>query len=142
MVAVREGSGGRVSVTDDVPVGSGPEEVRLDEPTRSARLEWVVVVDEALPAGRAVSAAVCVSAATATGVAGLLGPGATDTGGSVHPGLHVADMPAPAQTDRVHQDHLDDVARAGREQLEHLAVSIVGPRNRVGRIVATLRLLA
>ena len=159
-----------MSVTDDVPVGFDPEEVRLDEPTRSARLKWVVVVDEVLPAGRAVNAAVCVSAATATEVPGLLGPGATDAGGSVHPGLpwagcsvlaapaerlgeiraraaaslgvHVTDMPVAAQTNRVYQDYLDDVARAGDGQLEYLAVSIVGPRNRVDKIVGKLRLLA
>ena len=158
-----------MNAADDVPVGFEPEEVRIDEPTRSARLKWVVVVDEALPAGRAVNAAVCVSAATAARVTGLLGPDATDAGGSVHPGLpwagcsvlaapaerlaeiraraaaslgvHVADMPAPAQTNRVYQDYLDEVARTGGEQLAHLAVSIVGPRNRIDKIVGKLRLL-
>lgn len=61
-----------MSMTDDILVGFEPDEVRIGEPTRSARLKWVIVVDEALPAGRAVNAAVCVSAGTATRVAGLL----------------------------------------------------------------------
>ena len=158
-----------MSVTDDVPVGFDPEEVRLDQPTRSARLKWVVVVDEALPPGRAVNAAVCVSAATATAVAGLLGPDAHDADGSAHPGLpwagcsvlaapaerlgairsraaaspgvHVADMPVAAQTNRVYQDYLDEVAGADGQTLPCLAVSIVGPRNRVDKIVGRLSLL-
>lgn len=158
-----------MSMTDDVPVGFDPDEVRLDEPTRSARLKWVVVVDDALPAGRAVNAAVCAAAATATGVAGLLGPDAVDADGSAHPGLpwagcsvlaapterlgairakavaspgvHVADVPAAAQTNRVYQDYLDEVAAADAQALAHLAVSIVGPRNRVDKIVGRLPLL-
>ena len=44
--------------------------------TRSARLKWVVVVDEAMPAGRVANAAICVAAATATSVTGLIGPAA------------------------------------------------------------------
>ena len=68
-------------------VGFEPGEIRTDEPTRAARLKWVIVVDEALPAGRAANAAVCVASATAVGVGGLLGPDAKDGGGSVHPGL-------------------------------------------------------
>lgn len=159
----------RSTMRDAVSTGFDPEEVRIDEPTRSARLKWVVVVDEALPAGRAVNAAVCVSAATATRVTGLLGPDAEDAGGSVHPGLpwagcsllaapaerlteirakaagspgvHVADMPAAAQTNRVYQGYLDDVAGADGEGIQCLAVSIVGPRNRVDKLVSKLRLL-
>lgn len=158
-----------MSVTDDVPVGFDAAEVQLDEPTRSARLKWVVVVDDALPAGRAVNAAVCVAAATATRVARLLGPDATDAGGSVHPGLpwagcsvlaaptgqlgavraralaslgvDVVDMPVPAQANRVYGDYLGEVAAADGEALGYLAVSIVGPRNRVDRIVGKLPLL-
>jgi hypothetical protein len=57
-------------------VGFEPEEIRTAEPTRSARLKWVVVVDEALPAGRATNAAICVAAATTAEVGGLIGPDA------------------------------------------------------------------
>ena len=49
-------------------IGYAPDEIRTDEPTRSARLKWVVIVDEALPAGRAVNSAVCVAAATSAAV--------------------------------------------------------------------------
>ncbi|WP_129336635.1 DUF2000 domain-containing protein [Cellulomonas endophytica] len=151
-------------------VGFAPDEVRTDEPTRSARLKWVVVVDEALPAGRAVNAAACVTAATAAGVTGLLGPDGTDAGGSRHPGLpwagcsvlaapagrlrevrdraaaslgvFVADMPVAAQTTRVYDEYLAAVAGSPPESLEYHAVSIVGPRNRVDKIVGRLPLLA
>lgn len=68
-------------------VGFAPEEVDLDRSTRDARLKWVVVVDEALPAGRASNAAVCVAAPTAARVPGLLGVDVTDAEGNVHPAL-------------------------------------------------------
>lgn len=151
-------------------VGFAADEVRTGEPTRAARLKWVVVVDEAMPAGRAVNAAVCVSAATAVAVAGLLGPDAVDADGSTHPGLpwagcavlaapadrlgairakaaaspgvHVTDMPAAAQATRVYDEYLDAVAAAPGDALGYHAVSIVGPRNRVDKIVGRLPLLA
>jgi hypothetical protein len=150
-------------------VGFDPDEIRLDEPTRSARLKWVVVVDETLAAGHAANAVVCVAAATATGVTGLLGPAAADADGSAHPGLpwagctvlaaprtelarirakatgspgvHVADMPAAAQRTRVYTEYLAAVAGRPADDLDYLAVSLVGPRNRVDRVVGRLPLL-
>src|SRR3954453_7833685 len=71
----------------DARVGFAPEEICTGEPTRSARLKWVVVVDSALPAGRAVNAAVCVAPPTRAVVSALAGPGAKDADGSIHPGL-------------------------------------------------------
>lgn len=152
-----------------VLVGFEPDEIRLDEPTRSARLKWVVVVDEELAAGQAANAVVCVTAATATGVPGLLGPAATDADGTGHPGLpwagctvlgapraelarvrakavaspglHVADMPAAAQRTRVYTEYLEAVAGRAAGDLDYLAVSLVGPRNRVDRVVGRLPLL-
>ena len=151
------------------PVGFEPEEVRTGEPTRSARLKWVIVVDSGLPAGRAVNAAVCVAAATGTAVAGLLGPDATDADGSAHPGLpwagctilgaaseelsalrvraaesggvYVADMPAAAQQTRVYDEYLDQVSALTAEALSYNAVSLVGPRNRIDKLVKRLSLL-
>jgi hypothetical protein len=150
-------------------IGFSPDEIDTASPTRSARLKWVVVVDSSLPGGRAVNAAVCVAAATSTAVGGLLGPDAVDAGGSAHPGLpwagctvvgatpeqlrvirakaevsvdvFVADMPAAAQSTRVYDEYLAEVAGTGTEELDLLAVSIVGPRNRVDRLVGRLPLL-
>ena len=151
------------------PVGFAPEEVRTDEPTRSARLKWVLVVDRALPPGLAANAAVCASAATAASVAGLLGPDAEDGDGSLHPGLpwagcsvlaapaealgairaraasspdvFVADVPRAAQSTRVYDEYLAQVGASGGEDIAYCALSIVGPRNRVDRVVGRLPLL-
>jgi hypothetical protein len=150
-------------------IGFGPDEVRAGEPTRNARLKWVLVVDATLPPGRAVNAVACVSAATAAGVSGLLGPDAKDGDGSLHPGLpwagcavlgasaeqlstirakaaatpgvFVADMPSAAQHTRVYDEYLTAVSSAAGEQLGYYALSIVGPRNRVDKIVGRLGLL-
>jgi hypothetical protein len=146
-----------------------PNEIDTAAPTRAARLKWVIVVDEALPPGRAVNAAVCAAAATSAGVTGLLGPAATDSEGRAHPGLpwagctilianaeqlrairtnaaaaddlFVADMPDHAQNTRVYDEYLDAVAGASADELSYYAVSIVGPRNRVDRIVGRLSLM-
>ncbi len=150
-------------------VGFDPDEIRLDEPTRSARLKWVVVVDEELDPGRAANAVACVTAATATGVHGLLGPVAPDADGDAHtglpwtgctvlgapratlaalrakaaaaPGVHVSDMPAIAQQIRVYTEYLAAMAERPADAHEYLALSIVGPRNRVDRLVGKLGLL-
>ncbi|QFY13072.1 DUF2000 family protein [Nonomuraea phyllanthi] len=136
-------------------------------PTRAARLKWVVIVNDGLPAGRAVNAAVCVAAATSDAVTGLLGDDAIDADGHAHPGLpwagcsvlaadaatlrtirakaagtcFVADMPAAAQQTRVYADYLATVKETGAEDIEYYAVSIVGPRNRVDKIVGRLPLM-
>lgn len=158
-----------MAVVPAAEVGFVPDEVRIEEPTRAARLKWVVVVDEALPAGLAVNAAVCVASATAVGVGGLLGPDAVDADGSRHPGLpwagcsvlgadagrlatlrrkavaadgvFVADMPEAGQSTRVYREYLDRVAETPGDDLRLLAVSVVGPRNRVDRLVGRLPLL-
>jgi len=155
--------------TTATTIGFAPDEIDVTAPTRSARLKWVVVVDESLPAGRAVNAALCVGAATATAVNGLLGPSAADATGSPHPGLpwagctvlgadretlrairarasgredtFVADMPAAAQATRVYSEYLDAVAATESDDLEYLAVSLVGPKNRIDKMVGRLPLL-
>jgi hypothetical protein len=148
-------------------VGFDPDEIRTDQPTRSARLKWVIVLDEELPPGRAANAAVCVAAATATSVAGLIGPDAKDSGGGVHPGLpwagcsilaapaaklsairakaadslgvFVADMSTEGQNTRVYDEYLDRVGAT--DVLGYHAVSLVGPRTRIDKIVHGLPLL-
>jgi hypothetical protein len=151
------------------PVGFSPEEIDQSAPTRSARLKWVVVVDETLPAGRAANAAACVAAATSPAIRGLLGDPAVDADGHVHPGLpwagcsmlgadteklrvirdkaaaaegvFVADMPVAAQHTNVYAEYLATVADTEAQKVEYYAVSIVGPRKRVDKIVGKLRLL-
>ena len=148
-------------------IGFAPEEIALDEPTRAARLKWVVVVDGDLPAGLQVNAAACVAAASGADVDGLLGPAAEGAAGPI-PGLpwigctvlvgdgerlaalrdraraadgvYVAEMPEAAQRTRVYAEYLEAVG-AG-EGGRCLAVAVVGPRNRVDRLTKGLALLA
>ena len=157
-------------MTEEQLVGFTPEEIDTAAPTRSARLKWVVVVQEGVPAGRAVNAVACVAAAVGAGVSGLLGPDAVDADGSAHAGLPwagcsvlaasvekltairskaagsegvlVVDMPEAAQLTRVYDEYLQAVAETPSAALAPLAVALVGPRNRVDRIVGRLPLLA
>jgi hypothetical protein len=138
------------------------------ERTGAAKLKWVVIVDEALSPGQAVNAAVCVAAATAPGVPGLLGAGGPDASDYWHPGLPwagcsilaadsgqltairqqaierqvlAADMPASAQATRVYDDYLRELAKTEPGDLAPLAVSLIGPRNQVAKLVRRLGLL-
>ncbi len=150
-------------------IGFEPDEIDITESTRSARLKWAIVVNDTLPAGLAANAAVCCAAATAAGVRGLLGPDGADGGGTVHPGLpwagcsvlkapnaklrdiraraterpdmFVADMPEAAQTTRVYAEYLSALAQTDPEGISYFAVSIVGPRKAVDRVIGRLALL-
>ena len=148
--------------------GYTPDEMRTGERTGAAKLKWVVIVDRSLSPGQAVNAAVCVSAATAPAVPGLLGPGGPDASDHWHPGLPwagcsilaassaqltairsrrstagccAADMPAPAQATRVYDDYLRELAKTHDDDLALLAVSLIGPRNQVAKLVRHLELL-
>ncbi len=150
-------------------IGFAADEIDQSAPTRAARLKWVVVVDSDLPAGRAANAAICTAAATSRAVDGLLGDDAVDADGHAHPGLpwagctvlaadaatlrtirakasaradfFVADMPAAAQHTRVYTEYLEAVGGADAAGLDYYAVSIVGPRNPVDKLVGKLPLL-
>ncbi|MFD1515895.1 DUF2000 domain-containing protein [Pseudonocardia yunnanensis] len=151
-------------------LGYAPDEVVTSEPTRSTRLKWVIVVDETLSAGRAANAVACVAATTGATVEGLIAHGGPDASGDEHPGLPwagctilaatpdalattraaaacaegvlVVDMPEAAQSHRVYDDYLSELAETEPEKLACSAVSIIGPRNRVGKLVKRLALLA
>jgi hypothetical protein len=145
-------------------------EIATHEATRAARLKWVVVVDRDLPAGRMVNAVACVSATTGALVDGLVASGGQDASGVEHPGLPwagcsvlatsaerlenarakavaapgllVVDMPLAAQTNRVYDDYLAELATTAPSELAVSAVSIVGDRAEVDAIVKRLSLLA
>lgn len=144
-----------------------PDEILTGEPTRSARLKWVVVVDDGAPLGQMVNAVACISASTGEAISGLIGPTAMDATGSAHEGLpwagcsvlsataeqisairakaaghdaiFVADMPLSAQTNRVYDEYLSELA--GTTDASLVGISIVGPRNAVDRLVKRLPLL-
>jgi hypothetical protein len=56
-------------------------------------------------------------------------------------GMLVVDMPAAAQATRVYDDYLDEVAKTAAEKLTLFAVSVIGSRNRVAKLVRRLELL-
>lgn len=143
---------------------------QTSESTRAARLKWVVVVDRDSPPGQMVNAVACVSAATGALVDGLIARGGADAAGEMHPGLPwagctvlaasaeklanarskavaadgllVVDMPLAAQTNRVYDGYLAELATTAPEDLRVVAVSIVGERSDVDVIVKRLSLLA
>lgn len=157
------------AVSDTPRLGYAPEEIVTGVPTRSAKYKWAVVVDTGIPAGRMVNAVACVAAATGSLVDGLIAHGGPDASGTAHPGLPwagctilggtaeqiaavrerasarpdilVVDMPASAQTHRVYDDYLAELARTGPGELGVSAFSVLGPRNAVEKITKKLALL-
>jgi len=150
-------------------IGFQPDEILTNEATRAARLKWVIVVASDAAAGLQANAVACVSAATAIGVTGLLGPGGPDADGLVHAGLpwagctvlaasadqlgaliaragerkdlFLADMPGVAQTNRIYDDYLAELSTVPTAESAPLAASILGPRSVVERMVKRLDLL-
>jgi hypothetical protein len=150
-------------------LGYQPEEIVTSEPTRAARYKWAIVVDSTVPAGPMANAVACVAAATGALVGGLIARGGPDASGHVHPGLPwagctilggtpeevaavraraagsegvlVADMPASAQTNRVYDDYLAELAGTKPDDLNITAFSVIGPRNRIDKMVRKLALL-
>ncbi|MEU6852959.1 DUF2000 domain-containing protein [Actinacidiphila alni] len=144
-------------------------DVRTDLSTRQAKLKWVIVVDEVLPAGRLVNAAACMAASVGRELPELVGPGGADASGADHPGLPwagcsvlaadadtlrelrgkaaakegvlVVDMPEAAQTARIYDQYLELLAGTKGEDMVYTAISLVGPRNAVDRLVGRLPLL-
>ncbi|MDR5711728.1 DUF2000 family protein [Nesterenkonia flava] len=106
---------------------------------------------------------------TATSVSGVLGPAAEDAGGSQHAPLpwlgctvvtasreklrvlrakaqaredtYVADMPVSAQQTRVYQEYLETMAGSPAEELVYAALSVVGPRSYIERLIGGLSLM-
>jgi hypothetical protein len=158
-----------MTAVTDTRLGFAPEEIITSEPTRSAKYKWAIVVDTALPAGLMVNAVACVAASTGALVDGLIAAGGPDASGHPHPGLPwsgctvlggpaglvaevraraaasdgvlVVDMPAAAQSHRVYDDYLAELARTEPADLALCAFSVIGPRNRVDKMVRKLTLL-
>ena len=150
-------------------LGYQPDEIITSEPTRAARYKWAIVVDSTVPAGPMANAVACVAATTGALVGGLIADGGPDASGHLHPGLPwagctilggspeevaavraraaaadgvlVADMPASAQTNRVYDDYLAELAGTKPDDLNVTAFSVIGPRNRVDKMVKRLALL-
>lgn len=144
-------------------------DVRTDQPTRDAKLKWVVIVDRGLAAGPAANAVACLSASVGRAVPNLVGPGGLDAAGGHHRGLpwlgctilaadatelrsiraraaarddlYLVDMAEPAQAVRVYDDYLTALEATDPAQITYQAISVVGPRNPVNKLVGRLALL-
>ena len=155
--------------SNDEQLGWRPEDVAIEEPTRTSRLRWVIVVDAALAPGTAVNAVACVAAHVGRAVSGLLGPDGTDASGGNHAGLpwagctvlaasadeltairlkavaagdvDVCDTPASAQTNRVYAEYLAELAHTQDHALQLRALSLFGPKNRISKLTGKLELL-
>ena len=146
------------------------DEIVTAESTRSARLKWVLIVDETVPVGRMVNAVACIAAATGDMVEGLIAHGGPDADGVQHPGLPwagcsvltasaeqlanvrrkaaevpdilVVDMPVAAQTNRVYDEYLAELSTTRGADVAPIALSMIGPRAKIDAIVKRLSLLA
>jgi hypothetical protein len=149
--------------------GVGESRAQPELATRAVAVRWAMVVDGGLPAGLVTNAAACLGAAVAALVSAAIGDSARDASVTSHPGLPwlgctilrgrrdtvravhskalgdpevlVADMAAVAQQVRVYADYLPKVRDASEEQLAYYAVSVVGPRKAIDRLVGSLPLL-
>ncbi|MGW5852644.1 DUF2000 domain-containing protein [Streptomyces sp. NPDC055254] len=145
------------------------DDVRSDLSTRQAKLKWVIVIDDALPAGRQANAAACIAASIGRHHPALLGADAEDADGFVHPGLpwagcsilaadtatlsilrnkaaekgdvRIVDMPENAQQVRVYDQYVEQISGTKAADLTYCAVSLLGPRNRIDKLVGKLPLL-
>ena len=164
------GVGMSTGVSTSTVTGVTAEDIDTIAPPRGARLKWIVVVNEDLSPGLAANAAICAAAATSAQVPGLVGADVDDADRNIHPGLpwmgctvlvadaatlrtirakaaahsetFVADMPAVAQQTLVYEEYAASVRETPTQDFQYAAVSIVGPRNRVDRMVGRLRLLS
>ncbi|MBB4935362.1 hypothetical protein F4561_006256 [Lipingzhangella halophila] len=156
-------------LTRPAPFALADEDIRIDQPTRKNRVRWVMVIDHDLAPGIAANAASCMAAAVGKEVPDIVGPSGQDASGTSHPGLPwtgctvlgadaatiqnvrsaslsrngvlLVDMPRVAAQVRVYAGYLDVLAESEPDDIEYLGVSLVGPRNAIGKLVGRLPLL-
>lgn len=144
-------------------------DVRQGAGTRTAKLKWVIVADDSLGVGVIANATACLGAAVAAVLPGLVGGEVGDASGQVHPGLpwsgcsilagdaakvreirakamtkdglFVADMSKHAQASRSYEEYRVGLGSTEEVDLGYYAVSLVGPRNRIDKLVGGLPLL-
>ncbi|GAA4942568.1 hypothetical protein GCM10023224_26240 [Streptomonospora halophila] len=158
----------RPDPAETTPFRLDPDDVDIDTPTRGLRVKWVMVIDRDLDPGLAANTASCLAAAVGREVPQMIGPGGADASGGAHRGLPwtgctvlagdtaevsgirekalsksgllVVDMPSLAQVCRVYSGYLDALAETGADDLRYHGVALVGPRNKVDKIVGRLPL--
>ncbi|MFD4192293.1 MULTISPECIES: DUF2000 domain-containing protein [Amycolatopsis] len=144
-------------------------EVQLDATTRTAKVKWVIVADPSLGPGLVANATACLGAAVGKVLPALVGPQVEDASARPHAGLpwtgcsilaadaakllqirtkaanregiFVADMSKHAQASRSYVEYTEAMAGTDEEAFEYYAVSLVGPRNKIDKLVGGLPLL-
>lgn len=129
----------------------------------------MIVADQTLGAGLVANATACLGAAVAAVFPGLVGEPVEDASGQVHPGLpwsgcailggdaakvreirakavtkeglFVVDMSKHAQASRSYDEFRAGVGTTEEGDLNYYAVSLVGPRNKIDKLVGGLPLL-
>lgn len=128
----------------------------------------VIIVDRALPAGRAANAAAVIALTVGGRHPGLMGAPLIDASGAAHPGLipigiavlsadqatlsqirdkgvaagcDIVDFPVQGQQTTDYSAFRDAVAQVPTEDLRYVGVALVGARKPIGKIVANLGLL-
>lgn len=132
-------------------------------------MKWVIVADQTLGAGLVANATASLGAAVAAAFPDLVGGAVEDASGQVHPGLpwsgcailggdaakvreirtkamtkaglFVADMSKHAQASRSYDEYRAGVGSSSEGDLSYYAVSLVGPRNKIDKLVGGLPLL-
>ncbi|GAA3749007.1 DUF2000 domain-containing protein [Salinactinospora qingdaonensis] len=155
--------------TAPVPFQLADNEIQIDLSTRELGFKWVMVVNRDLPSGLIANTTGCMAAAVGKAIPALVGPGGTDASGTDHvglpwsgctvlgaevekvreireksrtkSGLFVVDMPETAQICRVYGGYLNTLSTTASENITYHGVSIVGPRNKVDKLVGRLPLL-
>ncbi|WP_250515876.1 DUF2000 domain-containing protein [Caballeronia sp. INDeC2] len=136
--------------------------------TPQKRERCVIVVDEALPPGKASNAAAVVAFTLGQRHSHLVGAPLIERDGTAHPGLipigipvlkasalqlselrqkslahcDVVDFPVQGQATTDYAMFLDAVQTHAGESLQYLAVGVVGARNRVSKLVGGFSLFA
>lgn len=140
-----------------------PEEERAADPERC-----IIVVNGALPPGKAANAAAVVAFTLGQRHGRLVGEPFVEAGGAAHPGLipigipvlsadaprlaalrakalaecDVVDFPLQGQQTTDYQAFLHSMRQAEGGALEYLAVGLVGPKKRIGKLAGGLPLFA
>ncbi|TVT62282.1 DUF2000 domain-containing protein [Amycolatopsis rhizosphaerae] len=145
------------------------EDVQGGVTTRSARVKWVIVADQSLGPGLVANATACLGAAVGAALPGLLGGEVVDGSGQSHAGLpwcgcpilgadaekvralhdkavtregiFVAGMSKHAQASRSYEEYAETLGSTPAEELSYYAISLVGPRNKIDKLVGGLPLL-
>lgn len=145
------------------------EAIEADAQKVPPKLErCVIVVDEALPPGKASNAAAVVAFTLGQRHSRLVGAPLVERDGTAHPGLipigipvlkatalqlselrqkslaqcDVVDFPVQGQATTDYAMFLEAVEAHAGEPLQYLAVGLVGPRNRVSKLVGGFSLFA